>query len=90
MATFPEYNHGNIKEKINTISFILPIELEVSNQLGSYSPLKLIDFGTISISSSTSKARDHYAKLLFNKATDNGDSIYFSDRINNSVRVVDL
>ena len=75
----------------SSISFILPIEIEVTEQPGIYSPLKLIDFGAMSLTDYVNKSLDEYSLWLFDKTdTAYRDLIYFSQRVNSSVRTVDL
>lgn len=89
-------DNNNIKKAEETIvnssiSFTLPIEIEVTEQPGIYSPLKLIYFGAMSLTAN--KSLDEYSRWLFNndKAdTAYRDLIYFSQRVNSSVRTVDL
>ncbi len=73
-------------------SFILPVEIEVTQEPGIYSPLKSIDFGTISLKNTSSEGRlQFYSSSVFkDQLTGNKELIYFSAKRNSSVKVVDL
>ena len=70
----------------NLISFVLPVELEVSKQAGIYSPLTHIDFGAVSVASKTAK---NLTKRLFASVT-NQSSFYFEQTSLDTGKTVDL
>lgn len=88
-----EYRHGPANSKDESgnkiISFILPVELEITQQQGIFSPTRLIDFGTIFLDNSMNNISSNLSSYFTIESSDK-DLIYFSDKINNSVRVVDL
>ena len=84
---------GKEKEEIiKSVLFTIPVEIEVTEQPGIYSPLKSIDFGTIFLTDHvTDSYSDEYSTWLFNKDQNvHRDLIYFTKKFNASVRTVDL
>ncbi len=73
-------------------NLILPVEIEVTKELGLYSPIRFIDFGLISLKNSTDEdSPKFYSNKLFKEYSENNtELVYFSTKKNGSVKVIDL